>query len=360
MRALLPRILLATSSLAFALLLAEGVLRLVPSLDPHLGGHERLFTFDPVLGWRFVPNAQETVVFPGEYRRRVRINAAGFRDVAWTDTPGARRVAILGDSFTTNLGVEADSVFTRQLEALWPGTVVRNYGVNGYNQTQELLLLESDVLAWTPDRVLVLLYPRNDLDENATRTWTAHYRRPRATLGPDSLRIDTDLPPHTAVVEHSWTEGLRLRSLARTLRYRLRPDDAPLHARPPERRWSRTEWSVDEQEAFDLTIALVERMKTRCDAAGVAFGVVLAPSLWQVRDDAWARIADEGMIREEPQKTLATILTAWGIDVLDLLPILRARDERLYYPSEQHWTTAAQRPVARAIAERWPVPPRNR
>lgn len=351
MRAIVFRLLLVVLSAAVTLGLAEGVLRLVPSLDPHLGGHERLFAFDSALGWRFVPGAEETIAFPGEYRQTIRINAAGHRDVAWARS-GERRIAVLGDSFTSNLGVDADSVFTRHLERrLGPDVVVRNYGVNGYNQVQQLIQLESEILDWNPQRVIVVHYPRNDLDENASRYWTARYERPRATLEVDSLRLDQALDPIEPTPAPRWREGLRLRTLARTLWYRMNPDATPVHRRPPELRWSREDWGVDERAAFDLTIALFERMKSMCDAAGVEFGVVLAPSVWQVRDDAWAKIATEPMVRTQPQATLTTILNAWGIDTLDLLPALRTHGGRLYYPSEQHWTEGAQPVVAEAVAD---------
>jgi len=360
-RTVVFRLVLAFVGIVTALALAEGVLRLMPALDPHLGGHERLFTFDDTLGWRFRAGVEETIVFPGEYRRVVRINESGFRDVPWT-RDGERRVAILGDSFTSNLGVPVDSMFTRHLERrLGPDAVVRNYGVNGYNQVQELVLLDTEVLAWKPDLVLVVVYPRNDLDENVSRYWTARYDRPRAELAEGQLEIDTKVREHDDGSGSTWIEGLRLRVLARTLWYRMRPEAIPVHRIPPERRWSRTTWGADEQQAFDLTVETLTWMHARCEEVGVDFGVVLAPSLWQVRDDAWKRIARDDMVRTEPQATLAKILEAWGLDVLDLLPSLRAVEGRLYYPSEQHWTPAAQRPVAAAIAERWieDVPPRR-
>lgn len=351
MRAVVFRIVLALVSLVTALAVAEGVLRLIPAFDPHLGGHERLFTFDRSLGWRFVPGAEETIVFPGEYRQSIRINESGFRDVPWT-REGTRRIAILGDSFTSNLGVPVDSVFTRHLERrLGESTVVRNYGVNGYNQVQQAVQLSNDVIDWRPDRVLLVLYPRNDLDENASRHWTAHYERPRATNVGGDLRIQTDLVEKERPVRSRRLEGLRLRVLARTLWYRLNPDAMPVHRQPPERRWSRDEWTVDQRETFDLTIGLVTWMRDHGAETGMDFGVVIAPSLWQVRDDAWERIAREGMVRTQPQRALVDAFEQRGIDVLDLLPALRAAEGRLYYPSEQHWTAAAQPIVAEAIAD---------
>ena len=362
------RVLLALLALFVGLGLAELVLRPVTGLDPRPGAHERLFRFDPRLGWTFVPGARETVAFPGEYRTEVRIDERGYRELGH-DGPeaDALRLAVLGDSFTSNLGVDAERVFTRGIEsALERETAsaveVRNLGVNGYSQVQQWLLLRRELRAADLGLVLVLLYPRNDLDENAARYWTARYDRPRAWLdSTGTLRVDTDLrrhdPPRRSWPRRLW-EDLRLRAAARELWYRLRPDRVPLHRRPPELRWCRDPWAPREREAFALSVALLDSMDRTAARADVRLGVVVAPSLWQVLDAPWEQLVRRGDVppealdRDRPQRELERALSARGIPFLDLLPALRRaadRGRRLYYPSEQHWTADAQPVVAEAI-----------
>jgi lysophospholipase L1-like esterase len=88
------------------------------------------------------------------------INAQGFRGPDWPKARSAKRVIVLGGSTAFGYGAHADGdVFTFLLEKALResgrAVEVLNAGVIGYDSTQELILLETELMPWAPDLVLV-------------------------------------------------------------------------------------------------------------------------------------------------------------------------------------------------------------
>ena len=184
-------IILALGSLAACLSLGEVILR---GVYPQIMEHNELFEPDSVLGWRFIPNKSALIVYEGEGRHFVETNAAGFRDAPFiSDTDAATKIMVLGDSFLTNIAVRAGDVFTEVMERRMANTSVMNFGVNGYGQVQEYLLLERWFERVDPDVLVLMIYVRNDFQDN-----TGHnpglYNRPSVSWhgGDSTLSI---VPP---------------------------------------------------------------------------------------------------------------------------------------------------------------------
>ncbi|RMG16164.1 MAG: SGNH/GDSL hydrolase family protein [Planctomycetota bacterium] len=350
---------------ALALLAALEVgLRFVPG--DHLPTEEyRLFRFDERLGWRLRPGLEATVSSPGEYRHRIRVNARGFRGAA-CDPRAPLRVALVGDSFLAGLGVRDDELVSSRLAAaLGEGVSVGNYGVPGYGQLQELLLLEELLPRDRPDLVLLFLYVRNDLDDNVgTFDAARSVPRPRARLDAQG-RLRWDEGPVTRPRPRlgQLAEVLGMLSCTARLLGTLGADrgDAAAARRsgpPAELRYCRKVLASPEEEALRVTVALARRFVARVRRVGARCGVVLVPTRWQVEDTAWRALrtaegeAARGLVREEPQRRLFAELRAAGILCLDLLPALRARSGRLYYPWETHWTAAGHAAAAEELL-RW-------
>lgn len=117
-------------------------------------GRERAgigWELDPHLLWRNRPLQRS---------ERGTINAQGFRGPDWTreKAPGKQRVFLLGGSVAYGWGVAGDegTVAARMERMLGPGFEVLNAGVIGYASTQELILLETVLLDWSPDAIVVL------------------------------------------------------------------------------------------------------------------------------------------------------------------------------------------------------------
>lgn len=362
----LPEALALCLSVAAALVLAEVGLRFVPALHPPGGKYDQLFQFDRDLGWSFRPHAEEVVASEDEYRTLVKVNSEGFRERE-PDPNTAPVVAVLGDSFVSNFGVDQAEVFTRQMHgALQPAVSVRNFGVNGYSQVQELLLLDRLVRAARPALVLMVLYVQNDLDDNTGAfDWERGVRRPRCRLrGDGTLSIEAHLSEPRADPGPSPVDRLRELRLYRLLRkafHRFRPDRVPLGEQPPEVRYCRVPMGAAERVAFETTQALMRAAEEKCASQGCALGFVLAPSLWQVEAAEWGRLLERfslpspSMDRRQPNRLLAQFCARQGYPCIDLLPVLEARareGERLYFRKEQHWNALGQRRVAEALV-RW-------
>ena len=152
------------------LILGEAVI-LLAGLAPEVAfvsvGRFRL-SGDPQLGYEPIPH----FAYEGDdlyfYEFRGSSNGLGMRDrehpIAKLD--GEYRIAMLGDSITMGLYIEATSdVYTHRLAAglseTHPGVRVMNFGVSGYNSSQEVRTLETKALAYEPDLV-VLQYCMND------------------------------------------------------------------------------------------------------------------------------------------------------------------------------------------------------
>lgn len=99
-----------------------------------------------------------------------RVNALGLRgpETRIEKPPGTRRVAVLGDSIAFGYWVEGKDAFPQQLEALLgplgEGPVeVLDFGVPGYNLDQQIEVLRSKALAFSPD-VVAVAFCLNDLE----------------------------------------------------------------------------------------------------------------------------------------------------------------------------------------------------
>lgn len=178
---LVIKTLLVTSSLLVAVACCELFLRIAVRLDLlekkhgfaqfmkknqiatlHMTGsnaHLFRFTDDTELGWEPIPQA--------EYNH-IRINSAGFRGPEYALQPANNtvRVAVIGDSETFCQSLEEELTFTARLEyelnrKQHKHFEVLNFGVPGYDTSQEAALLRKKVLRFHPDIVL-LNYVFND------------------------------------------------------------------------------------------------------------------------------------------------------------------------------------------------------
>lgn len=186
-------------------------------LGAHPGG--LAWTLDPYLLWRNRP---------GQTNARGTINAQGFRGPEWSLARAGerRRVIVLGGSVAYGWGVPADAetIPARLERALRSGGVeaeVWNAGVIAYASTQELILLETELLQYAPD-ALVLLDGWNDLlyagrtpPDQPIRPHTFHELEQVLARGDETLR-----------------NVLRCSALVRRFERRAAPAPAPLGVHP--------------------------------------------------------------------------------------------------------------------------------
>ena len=337
----------------------------LPSEDYEMA-RRQLYMPDAGLGWRFRPSAEVVLAEPaGEFRSTVQISTNGFRDRE--DSPGdedRRRMVVLGDSFVANIAVDLDKVFVRVLEERWQGRVgVRNRGVTGYGQVQQLRLLEEVLNDLRPSVVLLMVFPLNDLADNLGELdWQHGYDRPWASMVEGELRIEdagarAASPPRSAIVEG--LKRLRLYQLARgAVLEHWFPQGVPGYRGAPELIY----FQRDSQQATDRGFAVFElllaEINERCRQHDARLGVVLAPCDWQVDEQRWETMIDAWGLdansydRWLPNERIEAICRRMDVAYFDLTPRLAEEAERgtpLYFQRDRHWNENANAVVADAL-----------
>ena len=331
------------------------------------GVEDEYCEWDPLLGWRGKAGFEGVHYRANLPATPLRLNSRGWRDVepSAARTPGKRRIVLLGDSFGMGLGVaREEGVATLLGNEL--GAEVVNLAMNGYSTDQELLVLEREGLAYSPDIVVVLFY-WNDLYQNAFPVTFLGYIKPCFTLDrKGKLVLQYEPGPHDRP-----TPGV-LRGLGRTLRGHSElfrriwvqrrmaavragkaPPVSPFDYPGPKPR--KINLSPDPKGTDRKAVVILGKLLRRIDALSRSRGartlVVVIPLWFQVRQLAQAADpVDYGRIW--PDAIMLGFERRTRIPTLLLLPHLREteRAEPTSFPREFHWTPAGHRTAAKAIA----------
>ena len=131
-----------------------------------------MMTYDEILGWRHVPNAQVWSE-SNEYKVLYKINSKGLRDTEYSydKRKGEFRIVCLGDSITFGWGVNAEERFTDILESYFTNVSVINMGVQGYGIDQELLFLIQEGVKYQPDLILIYAIPHDATRACYSKMW---------------------------------------------------------------------------------------------------------------------------------------------------------------------------------------------
>ncbi|MGH7149806.1 MAG: SGNH/GDSL hydrolase family protein, partial [Planctomycetota bacterium] len=144
---------------------SEGAVRLL-DLAPESGFYgypEGLLVPDARLGWRYRPGFRGAFLGPRYASIPIEINSRGFRGPEFSPEPSPEsfRIAGLGDSIAFGAGVREEEIAFRLLERRLrnrhPQAEVLNFGVNHFDAGREALLLETEVLPFRPNLVLLAL-----------------------------------------------------------------------------------------------------------------------------------------------------------------------------------------------------------
>ena len=178
-------LLAAGLSVALALGVVEVFLRVVydpleprderASAPPNWEASAQLYQDDPLTGYRMRPDTQLDFVRQSDGAAiSVRTNNLGFRDDE-DYQPGGEddtlRILLLGDSLVFGAGVPFGETIGERLEGILAedtgrAVQVMNWGVPGYGQEQERLLLEAlGADAYQPDLILVMVTTSNDFGQ---------------------------------------------------------------------------------------------------------------------------------------------------------------------------------------------------
>jgi lysophospholipase L1-like esterase len=310
----------------------------VLALLPHLKTSEWML-FDPVTIVRVRPDHVSDLPWPDHPGGKVviRTNEHGFREDAPTaEVADGPRVVVIGDSHTFGL-VNNDESLANRLEArlatsLPGGAEVINASTTGTGPYEHLASL-GEQLDLHPDLVVVVICTGNDFS-NAMAFSDFFTKRPWPRLPGDAReRFEA---------ARSKAREVMAQGLSQAFDFSCRPENADV--------------------GLVATTSVVERMADLCRERGVAFLVALLPAKEDVDSDDLPRRRDlaETLMMSPADialnRTLALALRdalqRRGIDVLDLLPAMKGRDQPLYWRTDYHLNVAGHAAVAQALEPR--------
>jgi lysophospholipase L1-like esterase len=295
--------LLLLGSVVLGLGAAELVVRSLGLLRPRASGYAPVDTARPVSKPR---------------------NSLGYRDLerSLAKPAGARRIVVLGDSFTWGAGVDFDDTYAQRLERALSrrrGLPVEavNLALPGFATADELAVLERQGFAYQPDLVL-LGFVLNDAEDEAS----AEKRREA-----DWIRTRSEAPPLWQRSELLRFVGLRLWA---TRENRRRVADYLAMYQDGAAGWGTVQRSL-------------ETMGALCRGHGALLVVAIFP--------LFGNRLDEGYPFDRIHAKVAAAAQRAGARVVDLLPAYRGlRSELLVVDAEdEHPNEIAQRIAAKTL-----------
>ena len=129
---------------------------------------DRLYTNDPLVGWRLLPSNKVYRRFCDGKLKICSTNSKGlasFNEYAYTRNEGRRRVVIIGDSITEDFyNQDEGKSISQVLEAGMINSDVINMGCGGWSTDQEYLFFKQEGIKYAPD-IAILILGDNDYRE---------------------------------------------------------------------------------------------------------------------------------------------------------------------------------------------------
>ena len=355
------RLFLAVFSLLLVCCLVEVVLR-----TTHLFGARVAWTQpDREIGWRFTPGHAYWFFAEGDQPVTGRINSMGWRDREHPDTPaaGTERVAVLGDSYVEAFQVRSSATFVAiGDERLHPDGEVMNFGRSGMSPTEELIVLERDVLPRKPDLVVLVFTPQNDIADVNPAT-AADLCRPffRRVSG-DSLALDLsfvhrrDFRIREAInpfKQHSALVSLVSERFNAWRFVHRRQAVEGVRGMTREQRMCTAHPDPVFAGNYTLCKTLIVRMARACAARGVHFELASVPIAYQDELVARLRAEDATFDPEFFDRDLSELALANDFAFVALTQPFTERWRATRRPLHwQHWNYAGHRLVADLLFSR--------
>ena len=381
------KVLLLLGGIAFALLVAEVLLRLVGFnyFNPYVP--------DQDVGYSLKPNVE------GWWKREgltyVRINSHGFHDREHTiaKPPDTFRIAVLGDSYVEAFQVPIErafwSVMERKLQECHPTNgrriEVLSFGVSGFSTSRELILLQKRVWQYSPDVVVLLVTSSNDIRDNSRRL--SHYTNalPYFVIQDGKLALDDSqiaarsrtltfrLRQSFIGTAFNWLQNhSRLLGLIYTIRENYQSSSDAERRRKQsgdndepglDKEVYREPVSPDWEEAWQVTESLLKQMDDEVNAKHAKFlvvtgstGVQVNPDL-AVRNNFMSRLGVNSLWY--PDERIKRFGELEGFKVLNLAPVLgeyASRNQVFLHGADDnqgrgHWNERGHRLTGELIAQ---------
>jgi hypothetical protein len=347
-----------------------------------------LYQDDAYLGYALRPGAEGWWRKEGE--AYIKINSDGLRDREHSPAkqPNSLRVAILGDSFAEALQVPWENTFWTVAEQRLQGcqelrgkqVEAINFGVSGFSTARELITLRQRVWKYSPDVVVLLVTPGNDIKDNSpllnqypdlplpyfaykdgalvlddsllrAREASLKFRLQKSFLGKvlDWSRNHSRLIGLIDAARGAWQN----RGLKRTAGQRFGDEpglEARVYLQPTDPAW---------EEAWRITEGLILMMRDEVKAHGAEFLIVTVSHSIQVypqpevRQNFMRHLAVNDLFY--PDRRIKALGEREGIEVLNLASDLQAyadQNKAILHGKDGsgHWNVLGHRLVGERVA----------
>ncbi len=344
---------LSFATVFLTLFIIELMVRAVP-LYP-----DRFEVYDPDRGWVHEPNQSGvflTVECLNEFRTPVTMNSHGLHDVehAYEKPPDTYRILMLGDSTVASFEVPLEQAFFRVLEARLNSMGDGHYeiiggGFRGYGTDLELIYYQQEGRRYQSDMVILVIQPGNDIHDNHPVLRPSDHREyfPYFTLDENGELVfhhpsefappGEPGPPYLNPIHNALLDFSRL--------YRLIYDRLSVY----EAARKAIEGSSDPaaaqhawEESWDLTGALIARMRDEVEQDGAQFAIVVAPGRFRNPEE-----------EEAIHERLNALLDEIGVPYLNMLAAYEAQEPTrgpLHFTCDPHWNAAGHALAAAEMA----------
>jgi lysophospholipase L1-like esterase len=322
------------------LFFAEIITRLAAPQRPAAGAADQprgFYAPHPRLGFTMNPS------FHGRLKQRdfdteVRFNSIGLRDREFGPKPaGARRLLLIGDSYTFGWGVEEGERYADRLEerlreipgARWE---VVKAGTNAYSTAHELAWLREYGWSLDPDLVVLQFCMGNDFADNAGADYRVEDGR-LVTVPPGPNGSAADERGLKAWARRHSHLYLMLRNLV----------NQPGVGRADRRRAEFAMFNAQVNRGSGRTREILAEMAAEARTRGVPLVLLVVPMRHQIGEAG----VKEKALADYPNTVITETAQALGVPAIDLLTTFResagAGSSGLYFRHDAHWTREGHR-----------------
>lgn len=340
--------LLFSVSLIIGLLLAEGVLRVLPSSITNIN-KKITYTKDEFIGFKFESNSV-TSVSSSCFDTKVSANSLGFRGEDWTELGG---IAVFGDSFMEAIQVNDNETLSYKLSEIF-NMPVYNAGLSSFGTVAEFVTYRSYVKRQKPKIVVLSMFENDVLDNHCATSQVGDglVSKSCATISSTTVSINSNYySTHGNSALRSKVKKYCLTcNLARSFLLQLKSrakNDNNVGENTIENSKSNGEGSIDD-EAWQITKDILRQFKSEVESDGARLVVMVIPD----------QIAFMSTTTKFTSEKLVSLANEEDVDVIDLYEPMKnyVSEQKLSYPffsfeCDGHWNPLGHFLVANFLSK---------
>jgi hypothetical protein len=373
--------------------------------DNWVGAEKKYYEYDPLLGWRKIPNTGTTrVSIRGRNSVYYQVNSKGFRgpEYPYKKPDNEYRILFLGDSFTEGYMIDMNDHFAEVMKQRLNSTGRKkfvnalNSGTAGWSTDQELLFFQNEAKKYSTD-LTILMFFQNDLSyNNEPKDWSMYYKPLFKIRDGELILTNVPVPKPDKIVRsdqlsskdrtiskiirewlhaNSYLYGLIKKRINNT--YYLHKLAILLHLTgndidpadknillPREYNVWEKKYNEAVRDSWRITELMLKKLKEETDSIGSKLIIFFIPDEVAVHVEEWEKLkkkfglSDDNYDIDKPGLELGAVCKRNDIDYLNPTAELKIKsnelakiNKRLYDPIDHHWTAEGNKIVGELLAD---------